>query len=186
MLISTPVSLGELIDKIAILQIKKKNINDENKLVFINEELQILEKTLIKSVNDKKIEALKSFGTNFGMAFQLIDDAIDYSSTNEKLGKNIGDDFKEGKVTLPIILAYLRSNGKEKKFWNKTIVNLDQSKNELSKAIQIIKKYNCINDTVDRARHFTNVAIDSLGIFENNKYKKSLMNLITSSLNRFH
>ena len=69
----------------------------------------------------KEIEAIKSFGTNFGMAFQLIDDAIDYSSTNEKLGKNIGDDFKEGKITLPIILAYLRSNDEEKKFWNKTI-----------------------------------------------------------------
>ncbi|MDC0226532.1 polyprenyl synthetase family protein [Alphaproteobacteria bacterium] len=134
----------------------------------------------------KEIESLKSFGTNFGMAFQLLDDAIDYSSTNENLGKNIGDDFKEGKVTLPIILAYLRSNKDEKKFWNKTIVNLEQSKNDLIKAILIIKKYNCINDTIDRARHFANVAIDSLGIFEDNEYKKSLMNLINTSLNRFY
>ena len=134
----------------------------------------------------KEIEALKSFGTNFGMAFQLIDDAIDYSSTNEKLGKNIGDDFKEGKVTLPILLGYLRSNIEEKKFWEKTIVNLNQSKDDLSKAIIIMNKYNCINDTIDRARHFANVAIDSLGIFEDNIYKKSLMNLINASLNRFY
>ena len=134
----------------------------------------------------KEIEALKSFGTNFGMAFQLIDDAIDYSSTNEKLGKNIGDDFKEGKITLPIILAYLRSSQDEKKFWSKTIVNLNQSTDDLKKAILIINKYNCINDTIDRARHFANVAIDSLGVFENNKYKKSLMNLIKTSLNRFY
>ena len=56
----------------------------------------------------KEIESLKSFGTNFGMAFQLIDDAIDYSSTNELLGKNVGDDFKEGKITLPIILGLLK------------------------------------------------------------------------------
>ena len=134
----------------------------------------------------KEIESLKSFGTNFGMAFQLIDDAIDYCSTNEILGKNIGDDFKEGKVTLPIILAFLRSNNEEKKFWNKTIVNLNQSKNDLDNAILILKKYNCINDTIERARHFANVAIDSLGIFDNNKYKKSLMNLIKTSLNRIH
>ena len=134
----------------------------------------------------KEIEAIKSFGTNFGMAFQLIDDAIDYSSTDEKLGKNIGDDFKEGKITLPIILAYLRSNDEEKIFWNKNIVNLDQSSDDLAKAILIIKKYNCIKDTIDRARHFTNVAIDSLETFENNEYRKTLMNLISASLNRFN
>ena len=134
----------------------------------------------------KEIEALKSFGTNFGMAFQLIDDAIDYSSSDEKLGKNIGDDFKEGKITLPIILAYLRSNDEEKIFWNKNLVNLDQSSDDLAKAILIIKKYNCIKDTIDRARHFTNVAIDSLETFENNEYRKTLMNLISASLNRFN
>ena len=134
----------------------------------------------------KEIDALKSFGTNFGMAFQLIDDAIDYSSTNEKLGKNVGDDFKEGKVTLPIILAYLRSNEEEKKFWKRTIVNLEQSENDIDKAIKIIIKYNCIKDTIDRARHFANVAIDGLGIFKNNEYKESLMNLIKASLKRFH
>jgi len=138
------------------------------------------------SASKKEIESLKSFGTNFGMAYQLIDDAIDYSSTNERLGKNIGDDFKEGKITLPIILAYLRSNNDEKKFWNKTLVDLDQSKDDLTKAILIINKYNCINDTIERARHFANVAIDSLGAFENSDYKKSLMNLIKASLNRFN
>ena len=136
--------------------------------------------------SSKEIEALKSFGTNFGMAFQLIDDAIDYSSTNEKLGKNIGDDFKEGKITLPIILAYLRSNNEEKLFWERTIVNLDQSKDDLNKAILIMQKYDCILDTIDRARHFANVAIDSLCIFENNEYRKSLMDLIKTSLNRFN
>ena len=134
----------------------------------------------------KEIEAIKSFGTNFGMAFQLIDDAIDYSSSDEKLGKNIGDDFKEGKITLPIILAYLRSNDEEKIFWNKNLVNLDQSPDDLAKAILIIKKYNCIKDTIDRARHFTNVAIDSLETFENNEYRKTLMNLISASLSRFN
>ena len=136
--------------------------------------------------NNKEIEALKSFGTNFGMAFQLIDDAIDYSSTNESLGKNIGDDFKEGKVTLPIILAYLRSNNLEKKFWIKTVVNLKQDPDDLEKAILIIKKYDCISDTIQRARHFANVAKDSIGFFKDNEYKFALINLINSSLNRLN
>ena len=136
--------------------------------------------------NSKQIESLKSFGTNFGMAFQLIDDAIDYSSNNSSLGKNIGDDFKEGKVTLPIILAYLRSDKLEKEFWNKTINNLDQKKDDFNKATSIIQKYNCIEDTIERARHFANVALDSLGPFNDNKYKLSLINLIKTSLNRLN
>jgi len=135
---------------------------------------------------NKEIESLKSFGTNFGMAFQLIDDAIDYSSTNASLGKNIGDDFKEGKVTLPIILAFLRSNNEEKKFWKKTIERLEQDKTDLKNAIKIMEKYNCISDTIERARHFANVAIDSLGIFKENEYKSALMNLIKSSLKRLN
>ena len=137
------------------------------------------------NATSKEIESLKSFGTNFGMTFQLIDDAIDYSSTNDSLGKNIGDDFKEGKITLPIILAYLRSNKIEKEFWKKTIVNLDQNNKDFDKAVDIIQKYNCIRDTVERAQHFANVAIDSLGSFKNNKYKIALIRLINSSLSRF-
>ena len=136
--------------------------------------------------SDKEVESLKSFGTNFGMSFQLIDDAIDYSSSNTTLGKNIGDDFKGGKVTLPIILAYLRSNKAEKNFWKKTIVHLKQEKDDFHHAINIIKKYDCIADTIDRARHFANVAIDSLGSFKDNNYKIGLINLIQSSLNRLN
>ena len=136
--------------------------------------------------SDRELEYLKSFGANFGMSFQLIDDAIDYSSSNIVLGKNIGDDFKEGKVTLPIILAYLRSNKAEKDFWKKTIVHLKQEKDDFHHAINIIKKYDCITDTIDRARHFANVAIDSLGSFKDNNYKIGLINLIQSSLNRLN
>ena len=136
--------------------------------------------------SDKEVEYLKSFGANFGMSFQLIDDAIDYSSSNIVLGKNIGDDFKEGKITLPIILAYLRSNKTEKEFWKKTIVHLKQEKDDFHHAINIIKKYDCIEDTIDRARHFANVAIDSLGSFKDNNYKIGLINLIQSSLNRLN
>jgi len=135
---------------------------------------------------NKEIESLKSFGTNFGMSFQLIDDAIDYTSNNNSLGKNIGDDFKEGKITLPIILAYLRSNDSEKKFWKKTIINLKQDKQDLNQAIEIMEKYECITDTIERAKHFANVSLDSLSSFKDSEYKKSLKNLVQSSLKRIN
>ncbi len=134
--------------------------------------------------NQEKVDAIKTFGTNFGMSFQLIDDAIDYYSSSEILGKNVGDDFKQGKITLPLILAFLRSNKEEKEFWKKTIENLHQDKNDLHEAIKIIKKYNCIEDTLQRAKHFANIAIDSLGIFENNKYKEILINIVNTGLTR--
>ena len=132
----------------------------------------------------EKIEALKTFGANFGMSFQLIDDAIDYSSSFYHLGKNIGDDFKQGKVTLPIILAYLRSGAEEKKYWKRTMQNLDQHENDFEKALKIIKKYNCIEDTVKRANHYANIAKDSLGIFDDTKFKSMLINLTDSSFNK--
>ena len=133
-----------------------------------------------------EVNALKSFGTNFGMTFQLVDDAIDYSSNKKILGKNTGDDFKEGKITLPIILAYGRSNEKEKKFWNKTISKLDQQNGDFEQALEIINKYHCIEDTIKRANHFSNVAIDSLDIFKDNLYKEMLASLVSTSISRIY
>ena len=131
-------------------------------------------------------QALKSFGTNFGMAFQLIDDAIDYSSNLKTMGKNIGDDFKEGKITLPIILAYGRSNKKEKDFLQKVFKEVDGNENNFFLVQELLIKYNCIEDTLIRANHFAEVAIDSLSIFPDNEYKKALIKLIKTSINRLN
>ena len=186
---SVTISEGEVLE---LTNDKNPTINEDTYFKVINGKTASLFSSACQvggisaKGSTKKIESLKSFGTNFGMAFQLIDDAIDYTSTNNSLGKNSGDDFKEGKITLPIILAYLRSDNKEKEFWKRTIINLDQNKDDFNKALIIIEKYDCIKDTVERARHFANVAIDSLGAFNENKYKKSLVSLIKSSLNRFH
>ena len=140
---------------------------------------------IVANTSQEKIKNLKTFGLNFGMSFQLIDDAIDYSSSYYHLGKNIGDDFKQGKITLPVILAYLRSNNKEKKFWQRTIQNLNQKENDFKKSLNIINKYNCLEDTVKRANHFANIAKDSLGIFEDTNFKKILFDLTNSSLTRY-
>ena len=131
-------------------------------------------------------QALKSYGTNFGMAFQLIDDAIDYSSNLKTMGKNIGDDFKEGKITLPIILAYGRSNKNEKDFLQKVFKEVDGNKNNFFLVQELLIKYNCIEDTLIRANHFAEVAIDSLSIFPDNEYKKALIKLIKTSINRLN
>ena len=133
---------------------------------------------------DNEHQALKSFGTNFGMAFQLIDDAIDYSSNSKTMGKNIGDDFKEGKITLPIILAYGRSNNEEKKFLQNVISNPKEDQNNFKLTKELLIKYKCIEDTLIRANHFADVAIDSLSIFNDNEYKEALIKLIDTSIKR--
>ena len=133
---------------------------------------------------DNEHQALKSFGTNFGMAFQLIDDAIDYSSNSKTMGKNIGDDFKEGKITLPIILAYGRSKNEEKKFLQNVISNPKEDQNNFKLTKELLIKYKCIEDTLIRANHFADVAIDSLTIFNDNEYKEVLIKLIDTSVKR--
>ena len=120
------------------------------------------------------------------MTFQLVDDAIDYSSSKTIMGKNIGDDFKEGKITLPIILAFGRSNEIEKKFWTRTISHLNQENGDFENALEIINKYQCIEDSITRAKHFSNVAIDSIDIFSDNEYKDKLASLVSTSISRIY
>ena len=195
------------LDTLKILSDTSVVISEGEVLEISNEKnLEISEDTYFKIINGKtaslfsaacqvggisakakknEIEALKSFGINFGMSFQLIDDALDYISDSNSMGKNLGDDFKEGKITLPILLAYGRSNDEEKNFWKRVISNLKQETGDFNKAIKIINKYNCIQDTITRAKHFADVAIDSLSIFENNLFKDALIKLIKVSISRF-
>ncbi|MDC1060109.1 polyprenyl synthetase family protein [Alphaproteobacteria bacterium] len=133
---------------------------------------------------DNENQALKSFGTNFGMAFQLIDDAIDYSSNSTTMGKNTGDDFKEGKITLPLILAYGRSNKEEKKILQDVISKPSENEKNFNTTKELLRKYKCIEDTLIRANHFADVAVDSLSIFNDNEYKSALTKLIATSIKR--
>ena len=87
-------------------------------------------------------------------------------------------------ITLPIILAYGRSNSKERKFWKKVISDLNQEDQDFEEALSIIKKYNCIEDTIKRAQHFSNVAIDSVDGFKSNSFKECLINLMQASIKR--
>jgi octaprenyl-diphosphate synthase len=129
-------------------------------------------------------EALETFGLNLGIAFQLIDDMLDYSAKQAELGKTIGDDFKEGKITLPIILAFHRGDEKEREFWRRTTEKLEQTDNDLGHAIQLMEKHNALSDTVERARHYGAIGRDALGIFPDKPEKDALIDLIDFCIDR--
>lgn len=133
---------------------------------------------------EKKEEALKSYGMNLGIAFQLIDDALDYSAKQATLGKAIGDDFREGKITLPLILASRRGGHDEEEFWKRTIVKLKQEDNDVNHAIALMQKHDTINATIDRARYYGAKAKDDLAIFNNGKYRSALENIVDFCINR--
>jgi octaprenyl-diphosphate synthase len=131
-------------------------------------------------------EALESYGLNLGIAFQLIDDVLDYSALLEKLGKNIGDDFRDGKITLPIVLAFRRGNEIERTFWRRTLEDLEQRAGDLEHAIQLMERHGALRDTVARARHYGAIARDALGIFPDSVDKRSLIDLIDFCIQRAH
>jgi len=129
-------------------------------------------------------EALQAFGMNLGIAFQLIDDVLDYSAKQATLGKTVGDDFREGKITLPVILAFRRGDDEERKFWRRTLGELDQTDTDLKHAIDLLEKHQALSDTVERARHYGSIARDSLGIFSDGAAKNAMINLIDFCIER--
>jgi len=133
---------------------------------------------------DGERAALRSFGRNLGLAFQLIDDALDYSGTEGELGKSVGDDFREGKITLPIVLAYRRGSEVDRKFWERTLEMGDRGDKDLAHAIDLLNRHGAIDATVERARHFGAIAIDALGIFPDGDYKPALSDAVDFAINR--
>ena len=128
--------------------------------------------------------ACRSFGMNLGIAFQLVDDALDYGGTAAKLGKAVGDDFREGKVTLPVILAFLRGDEEQRKFWRRTLEDQEQRDGDLERAIDLMRRHDSLRDTVDRARHYGAIARDALGVFPDGHEKRVLADLIGFAINR--
>jgi len=128
--------------------------------------------------------ALRSYGMNLGLAFQLIDDALDYGGSARDLGKNVGDDFREGKVTLPVILAYRRGSVEERTFWKAAIEDHQADDAALERAIGLIKKHGAIGDTIARARHFGEIARDALGPVPATPQKQSLIEVIDFCISR--
>jgi octaprenyl-diphosphate synthase len=116
--------------------------------------------------------ACRSFGMNLGIAFQLVDDALDYGGTAAKLGKNVGDDFREGKITLPVVLAFRRGSESERAFWRRTLEEATDT--DLEHAISLMTKHRALEDTVKRARHYGAIATDALALFPTSPMKEAL------------
>ena len=131
-------------------------------------------------------EALESYGMNLGIAFQLIDDVLDYSAKQATLGKSIGDDFKEGKISLPVILAFRRGDELEREFWHRTLEKLDQNEDDFAHALHLMEKHGALKDSVERARHYGAIARDSLGIFKDGPIKVIFGDLIDFCIERAH
>jgi len=108
-------------------------------------------------------EALDSYGRNLGIAFQLVDDAIDYASDGQTMGKDVGDDFRDGKVTLPVILANARGTVADKRFWRDAMEGHRATDADLAHAMKLLAETGAIADTIARAGHYGRQAIDALG-----------------------
>jgi octaprenyl-diphosphate synthase len=130
-------------------------------------------------------KALQSYGRNLGIVFQLIDDVLDFNAEQDKLGKNIGDDFRDGKITLPVVLSFRRGCEDERKFWRRTMEDLNQKDGDLSHALELIEKHGSLKDTVERARHYGAMARDGLAIFPDNEYSSAGVSLKFDSINSF-
>ncbi|NLS02565.1 polyprenyl synthetase family protein [Rhizobium sp. P32RR-XVIII] len=128
--------------------------------------------------------ALKSYGMNLGLAFQLVDDALDYGGKAADLGKNVGDDFREGKITLPVILAYRRGTQDERAFWRDAIEGGNGTDANLEKALGLITKYGTLNDTIARAVHYGTIARDALAPLPDTAWKAALLEVIDFCIER--
>jgi len=138
----------------------------------------------IANRNKKEKDALESYGRNLGLAFQIADDALDYYSTKTIFGKEIGKDFFEGKITLPIIFLCQKANVNEKLYLKKIFKKKIRSKLEFNETQNLIKKYNSIDSCFKRAEHFINISYNALNIFNPSKEKTILQNLTSYSLER--
>ncbi|RYY23572.1 MAG: polyprenyl synthetase family protein [Sphingomonadales bacterium] len=128
--------------------------------------------------------ALDAYGRNLGIAFQLVDDAIDYVSDAGTMGKDAGDDFREGKMTLPVILAYARGDETARAFWKDAISGLRVSDADFAEAKRLVQSSRAVDDTLARARHYGQRAIDALGGFASGAAKDAMVEAVEFAVAR--
>ncbi|MGH7038902.1 MAG: polyprenyl synthetase family protein [Stellaceae bacterium] len=119
-------------------------------------------------------EALDRFGRNLGIAFQLADDVLDFAARESELGKNVGDDFRDGKITLPVLLALARGDAEERAFWRRTLEAMDQRPGDLERATQLIERHGAGAEALRRARRYAAAAHEALAIFPDGVERRAL------------
>ncbi|MBV9527832.1 MAG: polyprenyl synthetase family protein [Sphingomonas sp.] len=128
--------------------------------------------------------ALEAYGRNLGIAFQLTDDVIDYASDAETMGKGVGDDFRDGKMTLPVILAYARGSDADRAFWKAAIGEERVSDEDLAHAIRLVTSTGALDDTLERARQYGRRAIDAIAMFPASKARAALTEAVEFAVSR--
>jgi octaprenyl-diphosphate synthase len=131
-----------------------------------------------------EMAACRAYGTNLGIAFQLIDDALDYGGSSSALGKNVGDDFREGKITLPVVLSFRRGSTEERAFWVRTLEKGEIGEGDLETAIATMRRHRAIEDTIERARHYGAMARDALELFPSSDHKAALLDVVEFCIRR--
>lgn len=139
---------------------------------------------IIAEASDADRAALRSYGNNLGLAFQLIDDALDYGGDSRDLGKNVGDDFREGKVTLPVILAFRRGSDEERSFWKDAIEDAKSDDAALERARSLMARHGAITETIARARHFGSEAREALASLPASPQKDAMLDVIEFCISR--
>ncbi len=139
---------------------------------------------ILSEMKTKEKEALEFYGRNLGLTFQIADDTLDYNSELKLFGKNIGQDFYEGKITLPIILLFQKANKDQKETLKETFAKEERNQNDLNHTLSLIKKYDIINSCYQKAKHYINLSSNSLSVFKDSEEKNILENLTSFSLSR--
>lgn len=129
-------------------------------------------------------DAFRAYGNNLGIAFQLVDDALDYSGSKQEMGKNTGDDFREGKITLPVLLCYRRGNEEDRTFWKNAMEFGINDDNALNRAQGLMNKYDAIRDTTARAYHYGQIASDALAPLPSSAHKEALLGVVDFCISR--
>jgi octaprenyl-diphosphate synthase len=129
--------------------------------------------------------ALETYGRELGLAFQLVDDALDYGGMAATMGKNTGDDFKEGKVTLPVVFARDAGDATERAFWRR-VVSERRDDDDFHRALALLKRHNAIERTLDAARAHANAARSALSKLPSNAYNEALCEIADFVVERGH
>ncbi len=134
--------------------------------------------------SEAEIAAVEQYGHHLGMAFQLIDDMLDFSAREVELGKAIGDDFRDGKMTLPIVLAIAKADEEERAFWHRTMEEQEQNEGDLEHAITLLRRHRTLEQTFERAREFGDRAEAALSIFPDSPARRAMLDVVAFCLQR--
>ena len=177
---SVKISHGEVKQ---LISIKNLHTSETEYLDIINHKTAVLFSAAcqiggeVSEINSEKKKCLAEFGTYLGMAYQIIDDTLDYFSEFRLSGKDPGNDLKEGKMSLPLIICFKRCNNKEKRLVEFIITKDIVNRKDFNRIVVLMKKYNVKDDCIKKAMHFSIMAKDSLGTFSDSQEKKILLNL---------